>query len=68
MGFKIERSKHDLTKGEIVARGVDDKPVTIFLEYKSPQETRVVIRVGYLGERKAATQVEERIRANLFET
>jgi Protein of unknown function (DUF3568) len=62
MNLKVEKSNHDLNKGEIVARRPDGTGVTISIEYKSPNETQAVIRVGFFGDEAASVAIKEKIR------
>jgi len=66
MKFEIWSSDQDQTSGKIEAYRADGKPVTIYLEYESPRQTEVKIRVGYLGDRDAAMAIKEKIRKILF--
>lgn len=66
MNIRIQSKKHDLTAGKIKAKRADKKPVTVSMEYKSAQETEVVIRVGFLGDRNVSMAVKEQIRKELF--
>ncbi len=67
LNLQILDQKHDLTAGKIKARRADSKPVYVSLRYKSSQETEVVIRVGYLGNRDASMLIKEEIRKALLE-
>jgi hypothetical protein len=62
MNLKVEKSDHDLKKGEIVARRPDGTRVTLSIEYKSPNETEAVIRVGFFGDEAASVAIKEKIR------
>jgi hypothetical protein len=62
MNLKVEKSDHDLKKGEIVARRPDGTRVTLSIEYKSPNETEAVIRVGFFGDEPASVAIKEKIR------
>lgn len=66
MESKIKSQKHDLTEGTIKAELQDKKSVTISLSYKSAQQTEVVIRVGFFGDKNASDVVQENIRKELF--
>ena len=67
MNISIESSDYDLTSGNIEAKRSDNKPVSISVKYKSTNETEVVIRVGYIGEKEASESIKEWIRKVLFE-
>jgi hypothetical protein len=62
MNLKVEKSDHDLKKGEIAARRPDGTRVTISVAYKSPNETEAVIRVGFFGDEAASVAIKEKIR------
>ncbi len=62
MGLRITKSAHDLTAGIIHAKRVDNKSVTLKVEYKSARETRVGIRVGIFGDEEASKVIKEKIR------
>ncbi|MBW1730387.1 MAG: DUF3568 family protein [Deltaproteobacteria bacterium] len=65
MGLRIEKSAHDLTAGTIQARRVDNKAVSVKVEYKSARETKVAIRVGIFGDEDASNVIKENIRRAL---
>jgi len=62
MNLKVEKSDHDTKKGEIVARRPDGTRVTLSIEYKTPNETEAVIRVGFFGDEAASVAIKEKIR------
>jgi len=62
MGLRIIKSAHDLTTGTIEAKRIDNKSVTIRVEYKSSKETKVGIRVGIFGDKEASNVIKEKIR------
>ena len=66
MNFRTKEKDHDLTKGKIGGNAADDQWVSITVEYKSSQETEVVIRVGLFGDEKASIAIKEEIRKILF--
>lgn len=66
MGAEIQSQNHDLTKGTIKAELKEKKSVSISLAYKSAQQTEVVIRVGFFGDKDASDVVQENIRKELF--
>lgn len=67
MELKIQSQKHDLTKGTIKAKLDDDRSLSVSLAYKSAQQTEVVIRVGFFGDKDASDVIQENIRKELFE-
>jgi uncharacterized lipoprotein len=67
MNLRVEEKEHDLTKGKIVAKRADNKTVNIKISYQSSKETKVVIRVGVLGDEEASMAIKEEIRKALFE-
>ena len=66
MESEIQSQKHDLTKGTIKAQLKDKRSVSISLSYKSTQQTEVVIRVGFFGDKDASEVIQENIRKQLF--
>ena len=66
MESEIQSQKHDLTKGTIKAQLKDKKSASISLAYKSAQQTEVVIRVGFFGDKNASEVIQENIRKELF--
>jgi hypothetical protein len=62
MNLKVEKSEHDTKKGEIEAMRPDGTRVTLSIEYKSPNETEAVIRVGFFGDEPASVAIKEKIR------
>lgn len=62
MNLKVEKSDHDTKKGEIQARRQDGTRVTLSIEYKSPNETEAMIRVGFFGDEAASVAIKEKIR------
>ena len=67
MGLQIQSQKHDLTKGTIKTKLDDNRSLSISLTYKSAQQTEVVIRVGFFGDKNASDVIQENIRKELFE-
>ncbi len=67
MELQIQSQKHDLTKGTIKAKLDDDRSLSVSLAYKSAQQTEVVIRVGFFGDKDASDVIQENIRKELFE-
>ncbi|MCJ7593596.1 MAG: DUF3568 domain-containing protein [Desulfobacterales bacterium] len=66
LNFKIQSQEHNLTAGMIEGKGADDQWVRISIEYKSSQETEVVIRVGLFGDEGASMAIKEEIRKVLI--
>ena len=66
MNIKIQEKSHDLTVGNIKAQRADKTPVLMTVKYKSSQETTVVIRAGWLGDKTASIAIKEAIRKTLF--
>ena len=66
MNLEILSREHDLTAGKIKGKRADQKPVKVSLEYKSSQETEVVIRVGHFGDKEASMAIKEEITRKLF--
>jgi hypothetical protein len=67
MESQIQSQKHDITKGTIKGKLKDGKSLSVSLAYKSAQQTEVVIRVGFFGDKDASDVVQENIRKELFE-
>jgi hypothetical protein len=63
----IDLRKRELGSGKLSGKDLKGTPYTITLEYVSLQETRAVIRVGHLGDKKASLEVKEAIRKILFQ-
>ena len=61
MKFDIQSSESDLASGKIVAKQADNTPVTITLEFESPETTKAIIRVG-LGDKESSIVIKERIK------
>ena len=66
MKIPIQEKKQDLNKGKIKGKMSDGSTVTVSLEYKSSEQTEVVIRVGLLGNKEASTVIKDNIRRELF--
>ena len=66
MESEVQSQEHDLTKGTIKAQLKDKRSVSISLSYKSTQQTEVVIRVGFFGDKDASEVIQENIRKQLF--
>ncbi|HJX35308.1 MAG TPA: DUF3568 family protein [Desulfatiglandales bacterium] len=67
MGFTIENQTKELGSGRISTREDEkNKKVNLTLQYKSPQETEVKIRVGLLGDENASNVIKDRIAGFLY--
>jgi uncharacterized lipoprotein len=67
MGFTIENKTKELGSGKISTREDEkNKKVNLTLQYKSPQETEVTIRVGLLGDETASIYIKDKIASLLF--
>ena len=67
MGFTIENQTKELGSGRISTREDEkNKKVNLTLQYKSPQETEVKIRVGLLGDENASNVIKDRITGFLY--
>ena len=66
MELSVENRSHSLTKGTILARREDKKPVRIAIKYRSPKETEVAIRIWKFGDKEASVTIAEKIRSVLF--
>lgn len=66
MEFEIETAEHDLARGQVIAKRADNTPVTINLEYKSDETTKVIIRVGHLGDKESSLDIKEQIQKALL--
>ena len=61
MKFDVESSENDIASGTITAKRTDNTPVTITLEFESPETTKTIIRVG-LGDKESSIVIKERIQ------
>ncbi len=67
MGFTIENKTKELGSGKISTKEDEkNKKVNLTLQYKSPQETEVKIRVGLLGDETASIYIKDKIAGLLF--
>lgn len=67
MGFTIENQTKELGSGKISTKEDEkNKKVNLTLQYKSPQETEVKIRVGLLGDETASNVIKDRIASSLY--
>ena len=62
----IEVRNRELGSGRLSGRDFRGTPHTISLEYVVPEETKVVIRVGHLGDKDESMAVKEEMRKILF--
>jgi len=69
MKFEIESAKHDLTYGQIDARGPDNTPVVVTLKYESTDTTKAIIKVGFLGDsdKGVSLAIKEQIQKTLMD-
>ena len=67
MQIYMDRKEHGLTKGKILAKRADNKPIRITIEYKSSEETEVGIRIGRLGDKDTSVAITQKTREVLFE-
>jgi hypothetical protein len=65
-GVKTELSQRELGSGKLAGEDFRGRPVTLTFEYIAPEQTRVVIRVGHLGDKDASVALKEGIRNILF--
>jgi uncharacterized lipoprotein len=67
MGLTIENQTKELGSGKISTKEDEkNKKVNLTLQYKSPQETEVKIRVGLLGDETASNVIKDRIAGCLY--
>ena len=67
MQIYVDRKEHGLTKGKILAKRADNKPIRITIEYKSSEETELRIKIGKLGDKDTSAAITEKTREVLFE-
>ncbi len=66
--FTIQEKTEKLGSGKISATSSSkNHQVSLSLEYLTPQETEVSIRVGLLGDENASNVIKDKIRNILFE-
>lgn len=67
MGLTIDEKAKKMGTGKISTKeDANNKAVHLTLEYKSPQETEVSIRVGLLGDENASKIIKDKIGSILF--
>ena len=62
----VELRKRGIGSGRISGQDFRGRPVTLNLEYVSPEETQVVIRVGHLGDKDESMAFKDDIKMFLF--
>ncbi len=67
MNIPVTSSERDVLEGRIIARGVDDKKITIKMKYQEPQVTKLWIRVGTFGDRDKSDAIYASVRKHLIE-
>jgi uncharacterized lipoprotein len=66
--FTIQEKTEKIGSGKIsAASSSKDQEANLFLEYVSPHETQVSIRVGLLGDENASNVIKDKIGSILFE-
>jgi len=63
--YAIESAQKEPTTGKVMAKGEDDTPVVVTLEYESENTTKAVIRVGHMGDKDASLAIKEQIQKAL---
>ncbi|HEX41906.1 MAG TPA: DUF3568 family protein [Phycisphaerales bacterium] len=67
MNIPVISSERDVLEGKIIARGVDDKKISIKMKYREPQLTKLWIRVGVFGDKDKSQAIYDHIRKHLIE-
>ncbi len=65
IGFEIEKRNMDQTSAKLEARTADEKTVTIDLESKGNEETKIWIRVGVFGDEDRSRRILDKIKSRL---
>ncbi len=65
MELQIKGQEHDISSGKIMAVRADGIEVFVYVKYKSPKSTEVIIRVGAWGEKGASMEIADRIEGAL---
>ena len=65
LGYAIESAQQEPSAGKVMAKGEDNTPVVVTLEYESDSITKAVIRVGHLGDKDASLAIKEQIQKTL---
>jgi hypothetical protein len=62
MGFSLTSQEKDGFSGKLIARGAEDKKVTVKLKRQTDEVTQIGIRVGTFGDETLSRQVLEEIK------
>ena len=65
LGYAIESAQKEASAGKVMAKGEDNTPAVVTLEYESDRVTKAVIRVGHLGDKDASLAIKEQIQKTL---
>ena len=65
LGYAIESAQQGSSVGKVMAKGEDNTPVAVTLEYESDSITKAVISVGHLGDKDASLAIKEQIQKTL---
>ncbi|HUT70811.1 MAG TPA: DUF3568 family protein [Desulfatiglandales bacterium] len=65
LGYAIESAQQEPSAGKVMAKGEDNTPVVVTLEYESDSITKAAIRVGHLGDKDASLAIKEQIQKTL---
>ena len=65
LGYAIESAQKEPTAGKVMARGEDNTPVVVTLEYESESITKAGIKVGHMGDKDASLAIKEQIQKAL---
>jgi hypothetical protein len=65
LGYEIESAQQEPSVRKIMAKGEENAPVGVTLEYESVSTTKAVIRVGHLGDQEASLGIREQIQKTL---
>lgn len=65
MEFVLESKSKDALAGKLIARGANDKKITIELRFVTEKTTEVRIRVGFFGDETYSYQILKTIREYL---
>lgn len=63
---KVDLRQRELGSGRLSGQDFRGRPVTITVQYVAVEETKVVIRVGHLGDRDESMTYKEDIQKILF--
>jgi hypothetical protein len=62
MGFTMTSKEKDGLSGKLIARGAEDKKVTVKLKEQTDEVTQIGIRIGIFGDKTLSRQVLEEIK------